>query len=134
VKVNNIVEKVENKPGSFIAVERTWKTGDKVEISIPFSLHIESMPDDTNRVAVMYGPLVMAGDLGPVADTVIKTTDYVPVLITENRDPSLWMNPVEGKKNTFKTINTGNPRDIEFRPFYTIYDRRYSVYLDLKKQ
>ena len=82
----------------------------------------------------MYGPLVLAGDLGSIADTVIKTPDYVPVLITENRDPSLWMKPVEGKKNTFRTNNIGNPRDIELRPFYTIYDRRYSVYLDLKKR
>jgi hypothetical protein len=134
IKVNNIEKKSEYKPGSFIPVERLWKTGDKVEISIPFSLRIESMPDDTNRVAVMYGPLVMAGDLGPVADTVVKTHDYVPVMITENRDPSKWMNPVEGKLNTFRTVNTGNPRDVELRPFYTIYDRRYSVYLDLKKR
>jgi DUF1680 family protein len=133
LKVNNTVKKVNNNPGSFIAVERTWATGDKVEISIPFSLHIESMPDDTNRIAVLYGPLVMAGDLGPLADTIIKSPDYAPVLMTENRKPSVWLKPVEGKNNTFKTINTGNPRDIEFRPFYTIYDRRYSVYLDLKK-
>ena len=35
VKVNNSEVKVDNKAGSFIALERTWKTGDKVEISIP---------------------------------------------------------------------------------------------------
>jgi hypothetical protein len=134
LKVNNTEEKVENIAGSFIPIERTWETGDKVEISIPFSLRIEAMPDDTNRIAVMYGPLVMAGDLGPVADTVIKSPEYVPVLMTENRDPALWMKPVEGKKNTFRTNNTGNLRDVELRPFYAIYDRRYSVYWDLKKR
>jgi DUF1680 family protein len=134
LKVNNTEQNVSNKPGSFIALEREWKTGDKVEISIPFSLHIESMPDDTNRIAVLYGPLVLTGDLGPIADTIIKAPDYVPYLMTENRDPSKWMIQVEGKTNTFRTNNTGNPRDIEFRPFYTIYDRRYSVYLDLKKR
>lgn len=134
LKVNDREEKIISAPGSFITIERTWKTGDKVGISIPFSLHIEAMPDDTNRIAVMYGPLVLAGDLGPIADTVIKSPDYVPELITENRDPSKWMKPVDGKKNTFRTMNTGQPRDIELRPFYTIYDRRYSVYLDLKKR
>jgi hypothetical protein len=132
LKVNNREEKVEYKPGSFIPIKRTWTNGDKVEIGIPFSLRIEPMPDDTNRVAVMYGPLVMAGDLGPVADTVIKANDYVPVMVTENRDPSKWMTRVEGKMNTFRTINTGKPRDVELRPFYKIYDRRYSVYWDLK--
>jgi DUF1680 family protein len=134
ITVNDSEEKVAASPGSFIAVEKTWKTGDRVDISIPFSLHLESMPDDTNRISVMYGPLVMAGDLGPVADTVIKATDYVPVLMTENRDPSQWTKPVEGKPNTFITINAGVPKDVELKPFYTIYDRRYSVYLDLKKR
>jgi hypothetical protein len=134
LSVNDKEEKVMSKAGSYIPIERTWNTGDRVEISIPFSLHIEVMPDDTNRIAVMYGPLVMAGDLGPIADTAIKSPDYVPVMKSENRDPSTWMTPLEGKTNRFRTNNTGNPRDIELRPFYTIYDRRYSVYLDLKKR
>jgi hypothetical protein len=51
--------------------------------------------------------------------------------MTENRDPSAWLIPVEGKVNTFMTVKTGRPRDVEMKPFYTIYDRRYSVYWDL---
>ena len=89
------------------------------------------MPDDSSRVAVMYGPLVMAGDLGPVKDAVPRDIMYVPVMMTDNRDPSAWMKPVEGKANTFMTTNTGRPRDVEMKPFYTVYNRRYSVYWDL---
>jgi len=133
IKVNDIPWNAIIKPGSFIPIERTWISGDKVELHFPFSLHLEEMPDDTNRIAVMYGPLVLAGDLGPVSDTVIKNSDYVPVMITENRDPSTWIKPVNGKPNTFITVNTGKPRDIELRPFYAVYNRRYSVYWDLKK-
>jgi hypothetical protein len=129
--INGSKKRVKENPGSFIPVERTWKTGDKVEIKIPFSLRLESMPDDSSRVAVMYGPLVMAGDLGPVKDTAISDAMYVPVLMTENRDPSTWMKPVEGKINTFITVNTGRPRDIEMKPFYATYNRRYSIYWDL---
>jgi hypothetical protein len=29
------------------------------------------------------------------------------------------------------TVNTGRPRDVEMRPLYTFYDRRYSVYWDM---
>jgi hypothetical protein len=89
------------------------------------------MPDDSNRVAVMYGPLVMAGDLGPVNDTIPGDIMFVPVMMTDDRNPSEWMKPVEGKINTFMTVNTGRPRDVEMRPFYTFYDRRYSIYWDL---
>ncbi len=131
IKINGNKKRVKESPGSFVAIERTWENGDLVQVSIPFSLRLESMPDDSNRVAVMYGPLVMAGDLGPVNDTIPRDIMYVPVMMTDNRDPSKWMKPVEGKINTFYTDNTGRPRDVEMRPFYTYYNRRYSIYWDL---
>jgi DUF1680 family protein len=134
IMVNSRNITVADQPGSYIPIERVWNTGDKVDVRIPFSLRLEQMPDDSNRVAVMYGPLVLAGDLGPVADTSIKDTMYVPVMITSKRDPSMWMKPVEGKPNTFITLNTGKPRDVEMKPFYTIFNRRYSIYWDLGKQ
>jgi hypothetical protein len=132
IRVNDKLEKISAAPGSYIPIEKTWTTGDKVEVRMPFSLYLEPMPDDSNRVAVMYGPLVLAGDLGPIADTVIKESNYVPVMVTGKRNPSEWIKPVGGKKNTFVTVNTGNPRDVEMKPFYAIYDRRYTVYWDLK--
>jgi DUF1680 family protein len=134
INVNGIAEKVTCQSGCFVPIERIWKTGDKVKVSIPFSLRLESMPDDSNRVAVMYGPLVLAGDLGPLADTVLTDTTYVPHMMTGKRDPSTWMKPVEGKPNTFITINTSRPREVEMKPFYTIYNRRYSIYWDLFNQ
>ncbi len=131
ITVNGKGKSISQHPGSFVSVERVWKTGDIVDVKIPFSLRLEAMPDDSNRVAVMYGPLVLAGDLGPLSDTTSRDAMYVPVMMTENRDPSTWMKPVAGKPNTFVTVNTGRPRDVEMRPFYSIYDRRYTVYWDL---
>jgi len=131
ITVNGKKKQVSQHPGSFVSIEREWKTGDIIDVKIPFSLRLEAMPDDSNRVAVMYGPLVLAGDLGPLNDSTSHDAMYVPVMMTENRDPSTWMKPVEGKPNTFITINTGRSRDVEMKPFYSIYDRRYSVYWDL---
>jgi DUF1680 family protein len=131
IYVNGKKKWMTGEPGSFIPLERTWKTGDKVEISIPFSLRLESMPDDSSRVAIMYGPLVMAGDLGPVDDSSSRDPLYVPVLMTESRNPAEWTKKVEGKSNTFTTVNTGRPREFELIPFYKMYNRRYSVYWDM---
>jgi uncharacterized protein len=133
IKVNGNPVEIKSGPGSFVPVTGTWMTGMNIEVIMPFSLHIKPMPDNPDRVAVMYGPLVMAGDLGPLADTVNKAPDYVPVLMTTGSDPEKWLKPVDGKKNTFVTVNTGKPRDFELRPFYVVYDRRYSVYWDMKK-
>ena len=131
IKVNGNLKKVTTQPGSFVPIEKTWETGDRVEVNIPFTLRLESMPDDSNRVAVMYGPLVLAGDLGPVTDSLSKDAMYVPVMMTDKRDPSIWMKSVEGKPNSFISVNTGRPHDVVFKPFYATYDRRYSIFWDL---
>lgn len=129
IKVNGKPQKVRHQSGSFVAITGTWKSGDRLDIRIPFTLRLESMPDDTNRVAVMYGPLVLAGDLGSLTDS--SLVNNIPVLATKSRDPSQWMKTVEEKPNTFITVKTGRPSDVEFKPFYSIHDRRYSVYWDL---
>ena len=131
IKLNGKAFNTAIKPGNFIPIDRTWKTGDKVELHIPYSLRLESMPDDSNRAAIMFGPLVLAGDLGPVSDSLSKDAMYVPVMMIGKRDPSTWLKPVEGKPNTFITIHTGRPHEVELKPFYATYDRRYSVYWDL---
>ena len=57
-------ESVNAKPGSFVEIRRSWKTGDRVELKIPMSLRLEALPDNPNRAAILYGPTVLAGELG----------------------------------------------------------------------
>jgi uncharacterized protein len=64
VKVNGEMQQVAAKPSSYCALARTWKTGDRVEVVMPMSLHIHPMPDNPSVQAFMYGPLVLAGALG----------------------------------------------------------------------
>ncbi|UCH13177.1 MAG: glycoside hydrolase family 127 protein [Bacteroidales bacterium] len=131
LSVNGKRKKVKQEPGSFISINKTWEKGDFVEMKIPFTLRLETMPDDSNRIAVFHGPVVLAGDLGPEDDTNVHSPLYVPVFMTKDRNPENWIEPVEGKVNTFNTINIGRPGDVELRPFYTFYDRRYSIFWDL---
>lgn len=131
IKVNGRKIPAKTTPSSFITISRNWKTGDKVDVSLPFSLRLEAMPDDSTRIAVMYGPLVLAGDLGPIDDPEAKSPVYVPVLLTESRNPSDWLKPVENKSNTFIMSGVGKPRDVELKPFYQTYIRRYSVFWDI---
>ncbi|MFZ5942072.1 MAG: beta-L-arabinofuranosidase domain-containing protein [Bacteroidota bacterium] len=130
VKVNNKTRRIKEKPGSFIRLKGNWKAGDRIEVQIPFSFRLETMPDNPNRAAIMYGPLVMAGDIGPVDDPSTSDPLYVPILLTTDPDPANWLEPVEGKVNTFTTKNVGRPRDVTLQPFYAIHDRRYTIYWD----
>lgn len=131
IDINGKPQQIDAAPGSFLAIHRKWESGDQVTVRFPFSLRLEAMPDDDGRIAMFYGPIVLAGDLGPVEDEKAKEPDYVPVLMSESRDPATWIKPVEGEANTFQTVNVGRPRDVVLKPFYQTHDRRYSVYFDL---
>jgi DUF1680 family protein len=129
--VNGKEHKTRQQPGSFVDVKRTWNKGDKVEVKMPFSLRLEAMPDDSNRVALLFGPLVLAGELGPDQDSAVNDPLYVPVFMTGNRNPAEWTEPVPGKVNEFMTKSVGKPRDVQLKPFYAMHDRHYSVYWDM---
>jgi uncharacterized protein len=131
VLLNGQTLNIDSEPGSFVRVERRWENGDRVVVRIPFSLRIEAMPDNPERVALKYGPLVLAGDLGPVNDPAAWDLVYVPMMLTGDPDPNSWTRQYDDRVNAFATYGIGKPRDIELQPFYTIYDRRYSVYWDL---
>ena len=125
IKVNGKSQKVKSESGSFVSVDRYWKNEDVVEISFPFSVRIETMPDDSNRIALFYGPVVLAGDLGPEHDSASVDPMYVPVFLPADNNPANWLQPVEGEINTFKTINIGQPKDIILKPFYKTHNRNY---------
>nr|WP_274655038.1 glycoside hydrolase family 127 protein [Paenibacillus humicola] len=128
VRVNGEPLSFDAKPGSFVEIARTWVDGDEVALTVPMTLRLESMPDNPGRAAVMYGPLVLAGDLGPLDDSEAQKTT---VMISRNKPLSEWIRPVPDKPNTFRTVNAGYPRDVELYPFYRMHDRLYSVYWDL---
>jgi hypothetical protein len=130
VLVNGTEQTHDQEPGSFIGISRTWETGDVVEVRIPFSLRIETMPDNEKRIAVFHGPLILAADLGPVPDPGSNDPLYVPVLMTRDRDPANWLVPVAGDFNTYLTSEVAHPRQVELKPFYRIHDRHYTIFWD----
>jgi DUF1680 family protein len=131
VKVNGKILKTTVNESGFLVVNRKWKTGDVVVVSVPMTLRTESMPDNPNRVAILNGPIVMAGQLGTVApDPVVG----IPVLLTNDRDISNWIKPVAGEKQRFKMQDVGRPFDPILKPFYQTYKEFYSVYFDFFTQ
>ena len=67
VKVNGSALPAFSSPSSYLTLNRVWKTGDKIQLSLPMGVHIDSMPDDATVQAAMYGPLVLAGRFDAVA-------------------------------------------------------------------
>jgi uncharacterized protein len=59
VSVNGVAQHVKAVPGTYLSLKRDWRPGDRVEISMPFSLRIERAPDDPTVQSLFYGPLVL---------------------------------------------------------------------------
>ena len=130
-------------PSSYLIVDRTWRDGDRLELTMPMTLHTHPMPDDASMQAVMYGPLVLAGKMGtagitdgnrraePTAPRTVP--DYkdanppTPLAITaRSSDPSSWIEPVLGRPLEFRTI--GQQSVTTLLPLNRMFDERYVVY------
>jgi len=142
VTINGKNEPVDAKPGSYASFEREWKNGDTVQIRWPMSLRLEAMPDDPKMIAILYGPIVLAGDLGreglteelrygPYAPPINRLPSVtIPAFIGDVKDVLGRIKPglsAEGPLN-FQTNGLGQPQDVRLIPLYKAFDQRYTVY------
>lgn len=111
----------------FMVLSRKWKTGDRLTLQLPMNLHTEAMPDNPNRIAILYGPVVLAGIVGKeMPDPVYGTT----VLLTDNRQVASWITPVNNEPLAFETAGVARPQDVRLIPFYKVFEHYYNVYWD----
>ena len=106
------------EPGTFAAIHRTWKDGDRVELEFPMPLRLE--PVDANHpqlVALMQGPLVLfaAADSQPSFDK----NALLQAKATNNATGD-W------------TAQSADGSNITMRPFMNIDKESYSTYVSLK--
>ncbi len=108
-------------PGSYLALTRVWKAGDRVELAMPMRLTAEPLADDPTQQAFLYGPLVLAGqfpktgledDLEHNQGPEIQEAPAVdvPALKANGAEPGVWIKPVPGEALTFRI--TGQEREV----------------------
>ncbi|MBU6411787.1 MAG: glycoside hydrolase family 127 protein, partial [Verrucomicrobia bacterium] len=123
-------------PDSYLELTRTWRDGDTVALVLPKRLYEEPLPDNPRRVALMWGPLVLAGDLGPEQRRGAdgrrgQMREDAPVFVAAERPVADWLKPVPGQPGVFRTAGVGRPKDVTFKPFYQLPERTYGIYWDL---
>ena len=135
VKINGQDVKDLPPPGSYVDLHRTWSGGDVIALTLPKALHLEPLTDNPQRAAIMWGPLVLAGDLGPAPPRVRGTPPPpvvdTPVLVAAGRPLADWLKPVADRPGTFRSDGVGRDRDVELAPFYRVQHRTYAAYWDL---
>lgn len=142
VKVNGRRVFVRLSNDGYMAFERTWKSGDCIEATFPMSLHLEATPDDPQRAALLYGPVVLAGRLGtegmeapaphsnPQLYNDYYTYDYripegLPTQLKwDAKHPAKCLKPLGGLR--FQTAD-----GVEVAPLYDVHRERYVVYWEV---
>ena len=106
------------KPGTFAAIKRTWKDGDRVELELPMPLRLEPVDaNHPNLVALMRGPLVLFA----VADSqpAFENAELLRAQLANNAAGDSIATSAEGKP-------------VSMRPFMSINEETYSTYVRLK--
>lgn len=148
LSVNGKKVDVTQQPGEFIALERRWKKGDKVELTLPMQSTLEKMPDGSNYFAILHGPIVLAAKtqpfvnekinyfsddsrMGHIASGQMCPLEAAPFLLGNSQEFIQKLKPVAGKPLTFDAtglINGKQMEHVELIPFFRLHESRYSIY------
>jgi hypothetical protein len=130
VKVNGQAQSLASQPGSYVSLQRTWQSGDTVEVRMPMTLRTEAFRDDPRKLAILYGPLVLCAEIEPGKP--------LPAVVAGDGPIVSHIRPVSGKPLTFVTSPgmfrlTGPQagRALTLIPLFRQYKKPYIVYWDV---
>lgn len=146
VRVNGRRWPVGSTPSSYARIEREWKDGDRIEVALPMDTRIEGLPDGSDWVAVMHGPLMLGARTGTedleglvaddgrgshIAPGHYLPLDQAPMLVGDRDALAAGIVPVPGEPLVFSAAALLQPagfRQLRLEPLHGIHDARYMAY------
>jgi DUF1680 family protein len=114
--LNGRAQKIAGKPSTYVTLDRKWKKGDVVTLTLPAALRLEHAKDNPGMVSVFFGPVLLAGELGREnmpKDRGDKDAyrNLLPVAVPEfkstSTNPADWLEPVTGAPLVFNAHGAG---------------------------
>ncbi len=119
-----------------LSVSRRWQPGDVVVVDYGLSLREEATADNPDRMALLYGPVVLAGRLQEVEHPFSDPTKYNDYYTFDFRVPSglSGQASISGLKDlkAVGPLHFVTPAGVEVCPFYDAQHCRYVVYWNRK--
>lgn len=146
VRVNGRRWPVQSTPSSYARIQRQWRDGDRIEVALPMSTRIEGLPDGSDWVAVMHGPLMLGARTGEgeldgliaddgrgshIAPGPYLPLDQAPMLVGNRQALAAGIVPVAGEPLVFSAAALLQPagfRQLRLEPLHRIHDARYMAY------
>jgi DUF1680 family protein len=118
VRVNGRVTGAVNASG-YVAIDREWRNGDRVDVSLPMALRAEPLPGSSDHIAFVRGPIVLAGRFGREG-----LAPGNQIIVNERESGSMLNASVQ-----IPTLRSAEPpKDVELAPFYALAHERYNLY------
>ena len=141
VKVNGSAVSADADERGYIAIDRAWKDGDKVEVEFEFPLYSEALPDG-KHVAFFYGPLLLAAVIPPNPGNNPALRRYrdqwggethEPIPTVDAADAETAIKAFKPGKNFGEFTAKSTTGEFTLMPLFNVYHEHYSAYLPLNK-
>ncbi len=132
----------ESQGGSYAVVDRVWRDNDVLRVDLPMHLTTESLPGNDRYVALLYGPIVLSGELGrtdgltkedfweirnTVPRKILPETSVPAFVVPDETDLTQYIRPAGDRPLHFRTVGL-EPEDVSLIPFFENHFQRYVVY------
>ncbi len=150
LKVNGEPVPVASTPSAYASIRREWRDGDVLDVELPMRTTVERLPDGSDWVALLQGPIVLAcptstenlvglradgSRMGHVPHGPLVPTNQVPVLRTTVDDlpahvvPDLRAGPMRFRLRD--VVEPPSSEGLPLLPFFELHDSRYQMYWEL---
>jgi DUF1680 family protein len=129
-----------DKEGWWIA-SASLDIGQNIDFNLPMNLHARRTRNGSGNFNILYGPIVLAADLGKegmppsdILDDQSALRDWpavsFPDFTGDVEKPDSWITPVDGATLSFRTVSEAatNGASYELKPFYAIHHANYALY------
>lgn len=149
IKVNGKSVAVATTPSSYAELRRKWQNDDRVEIEFPMQTTVERLPDESDWVAILRGPIVLASPaginnlaglyaddsrMGQVAAGPVVPMEQVPVLLASAAEVPRHVKADPAGPLHFRLTDVVEPfaaNGLPLIPFFRLHDARYQMYWQL---
>jgi uncharacterized protein len=117
--VNGMRDSRQAPPGSFAEIRRQWKTGDRIELELPFTTRLEPIDaQNLDTVALVTGPLALMAIESPAPAAGLPPVSRAALLAARQ----------SAAKAHEWTAGTG-PHTLRLIPFADVQQQKYTTYL-----
>ena len=144
IAVNGKAQPIAATGNGYQTVSRQWSDGDTIEVRLPMQLHTEPLHATPQKQAILYGPIVLAANLGPTGletDYTDSQTQYsgavlppAPVFVTASAATTkITRANSENLAFTAQMLDSGDgaARVVPMLPYSRAHHMRYGVYFDV---